>query len=279
MGVVLHCGDITENGGIDQHIKAIDGLASIDAELKLVIEGNHDIDLDSDFYEKECQGDTSKVNEALAVWKGKLAKDANVIFLEEGTNDSGATFKIYASPYTPKYGVSAFQYPSNQDRYNAAGTPPWATNVSTASSTIPRHIDIAMTHGPPKYVLDACTDGSSGGCEHLRRAIQTTKPLLHCFGHIHSGWGARRAKWDEALTDDGDFSLLPEDFVGKNSSRKRGYASLGPAVYEQLKAGEQTLFVNAAVGNDEGEMENVPWVVDLELQRQMRKRKRGDVEE
>jgi predicted phosphodiesterase len=43
---VLHCGDLTMTGGISDYKKSIRMLASIDAELKLVIAGNHDRDLD-----------------------------------------------------------------------------------------------------------------------------------------------------------------------------------------------------------------------------------------
>ncbi|KAK5099596.1 hypothetical protein LTR70_002323 [Exophiala xenobiotica] len=279
--VVLHCGDITENGGIENYRRSIEGLASIKAELKLVIAGNHDIDLDRVYYEQECGGkdESAMTDKAMALWRSKIATDGGIVFLEEGTHQfelsTGATFKLYASPYTPAYGLSAFQYPSKEDRFNSSGTPPYAVNVSTEISTNPPLVDIVMTHGPPKYVLDGCGGGSrtSGGCEHLRRAVCLAKPILHCFGHIHSAWGARRAAWDTRTNDgkrkstDDDIELLPEEFIGRNSSRKRGYASLSPATYEQLRPGEQTLFVNAAVGNIDGEMGNVPWVVVLGLKR------------
>lgn len=67
--------------------------------------------------------------------------------------------------------------------------------------------------------------------------------------------------------DDEDIELLPREFAGKNSSKRRGYARLSPATYEQCKAGEQTLFINAALGDNSGVMENIPWIVDLDLQK------------
>lgn len=153
--VVLHCGDITENGGLENYRRSIEGLASIKAELKLVIAGNHDIDLDRGYYERECGGkdESATIDKAMALWRNKLATDSGVVFLEEGTHEfelsTGAIFKLYASPYTPAYGLSAFQYPSNEDRFNSSGTPPWAVNVSTEKSTIPPLVDVVMTHGPP----------------------------------------------------------------------------------------------------------------------------------
>jgi len=39
--VVLHCGDLTMIGGLSNYKRAIANLKAIDAELKLVIAGNH----------------------------------------------------------------------------------------------------------------------------------------------------------------------------------------------------------------------------------------------
>ena len=45
--VLLHCGDLRQVGGISDFQKAIKMLGSIHAELKLVIAGNHDMELDA----------------------------------------------------------------------------------------------------------------------------------------------------------------------------------------------------------------------------------------
>ena len=47
--VVLHCGDLTNSGRLREFVKTIDTLAEIDAELKLIIAGNHDLCLDDDY--------------------------------------------------------------------------------------------------------------------------------------------------------------------------------------------------------------------------------------
>jgi 3',5'-cyclic AMP phosphodiesterase CpdA len=44
--VVLHCGDITENGIPEDYERAVRMLGSIEAELRLVIPSNHDLSLD-----------------------------------------------------------------------------------------------------------------------------------------------------------------------------------------------------------------------------------------
>ena len=44
--VLLLCGDLTEVGGVSSFEKAMKMLGSIEAELKIVIAGNHDLELD-----------------------------------------------------------------------------------------------------------------------------------------------------------------------------------------------------------------------------------------
>jgi hypothetical protein len=54
--------------------------------------------------------------------------------------------------------------------------------------------------------------------------------------------------------------------VGKNGAKRKGFASLPPNSAEAFKRDEgQTLLVNAAIKNEKGEAENLPWMVELEL--------------
>ncbi|KAI9655443.1 MAG: hypothetical protein M1831_004858 [Alyxoria varia] len=292
--VVLHCGDLTQNGGLRHHKAALNMLGSLSAELKLVIPGNHEVDMDCTFL-KANDADLEHRIQALEIWSGEEAKDMGVHFLDEGTHrftlKSGVSFSVYASPYTPRYGDSAFQYPTGHDRYNpATSTPPYATNRSTDSSRIPEfpNVDIVMTHGPPKYILDSCGD-RSGGCEHLRRAVARARPVLHCFGHVHAGWGHARVAWKRQMSreerrrqndflfeeeegyngydedEEDDALVLPKEFVGANSCKKQGFAK--PKALHAERKGKETLIVNAAIGNDENSPVNAPWVVEISLPR------------
>lgn len=44
--VVLHCGDLSQIGGLSEYRTTMEMLGKIPAELKLVIAGNHDLSLD-----------------------------------------------------------------------------------------------------------------------------------------------------------------------------------------------------------------------------------------
>ncbi|KAI8938114.1 hypothetical protein NX059_005781 [Plenodomus lindquistii] len=273
--VLLHCGDITEDGSPESIIKALEDMGKVPAELKLVIAGNHEISLDETYYLEEG-GKEEDVNVAKSLVTDhptSLASKGGIAFLMEGTPKfllaSGASFSIYASPYTPAYGASGFQYPTNEDRYNPPTiSPPWAQNVGTETSRIPEGVDIVMTHGPPKYILDSTEDGRSAGCEHLRRAIERVKPQMVCFGHIHGGYGAQRIEFggEVSVKDESD-SIIPlaKEWVGKNQAKRKGFASLPPGSLDDYRSSKQTLCINAAIEGAKGQLENAPWVVDLEL--------------
>lgn len=44
--VFIHCGDLTQYGGLPSFQRAIDNIKAVDAELKFIIAGNHDVDID-----------------------------------------------------------------------------------------------------------------------------------------------------------------------------------------------------------------------------------------
>jgi Icc-related predicted phosphoesterase len=74
----------------------------------------------------------------------------------------------------------------------------WAFNADEDDlyetwSKIPDGIDILVTHGPPKGVLDITQDGDSVGCPILAAEIMyRIKPKYHIFGHIHEGYGQQK---------------------------------------------------------------------------------------
>ncbi|TGO32076.1 hypothetical protein BHYA_0357g00050 [Botrytis hyacinthi] len=168
-------------------------LSNFDAELKLVIAGNHDLELDEGWCKAHLEEDEDYLDDharTMEVMKGELAKEAGVTYLEEGTHTfnlkSGAIFKIYASPYQFEFNDYAFPYSRNEDRFNTSGeTEEGVTSI--AENPIPADVDIVMTHGPPNGFRD-----ENLGCENTLRAVQRAKPLMHCFGYIHKGYGAKK---------------------------------------------------------------------------------------
>ncbi len=84
---------------------------------------------------------------------------------------------IFGSPYTPWFFAWA---------YNVA-----RPDLEKLWSEIPSGIDILITHGPPKGIMDVTRDWKSKEPIHIGSKSLTThvleriKPKLHAFGHLH----------------------------------------------------------------------------------------------
>lgn len=84
--ILLHSGDLTMLGRMSEYKNTLDMLKDVDAELKLVIAGNHDLSLHKEYYlegktAKNLQRrdyDESTAAEAEALWTGPQAKAAGM---------------------------------------------------------------------------------------------------------------------------------------------------------------------------------------------------------
>ena len=256
--VLFHCGDLTHCGGFSSYKKALRLLSIIDAELKLVIAGNHDLELDKEYWATHLDADEGDEEadhgRAMEIMTGRLAEEAGVTFLRgEGTYEfflrGGRRLRVYASPYTPAFGDWAFAYDHSQDRFNDPSQV--AEGIATiAENPIPDGVDIVMTHGPPKGVLDSCAQGNVG-CENLLRAVGRVRPLAHCFGHVHEGYGVGVMDWEEGK-------------LGKVDVQKGEEGGVG-VVKAEVVRGRETLMVNAAIMDGENRPVNRPWVVEISL--------------
>ncbi|KXX78178.1 putative rhamnogalacturonate lyase C [Madurella mycetomatis] len=288
--VVIHCGDITGDSKISEHRAGIQLLREIEAPIKLVIPGNRDFTLDTPTFQQMCYESRRRLSrEMLQHYYGSPgearrlfdeARKEGIIYLDQGVHrlplPNGASLTVYASPYTPSFGSPGFQYTAKQGHDFA----------------IPDHVDVAITHGPPRGVLDrSWMTGEHVGSPELFSAVAKARPRLHCFGHIHEGWGAEVVTWggggdgsdqqarsiprrssSTLLADLG--SILPlkddaDDMAREKEQRLAEYARgkcikishcVGDAL--PIEPGLRTLFVNAAVV---GTPVRPPWVVDIEL--------------
>jgi Icc-related predicted phosphoesterase len=250
--VLLHCGDLTQIGGLSSFKKAIRALEQVLAELKLVIAGNHDVSLDRKWWKEnlvEDEDDPEEPDRARELFEEAKAK--GVYLLDEGTYTftlkSGVRFTIFASPYTPEFNGYAFAYGVDEDRFNPG---------TGATSPIPDKADILMTHGPPKldhftgeYNLDINHKDEHCGCLKLTKALERCRPKLHCFGHLHEGYGGAMVDWGERRVESvGD---IGEDGVKEIDGR---------GMWEG-----RSLLVNAAIQTPEGVESKGPWMVVLDL--------------
>ncbi|KAJ5964212.1 uncharacterized protein N7479_004088 [Penicillium vulpinum] len=299
--ILLHAGDLTKVGYRVEYEAMISMLADADAELKLVIAGNHDITLDEEYFTSfgytrhqrpEQLGEESillsddNIQDTLrsstpktpntdslkayarsikSLWTSEAARNAGIIYLEEGihsfTLSTGAKFTVYASPYQPEFYNWAFAYDRNEDRYNPA-----PAGLPQPQNPVPDYpaIDIMLTHGPPAGVLDQVPPDLNVGCENLLRAARRAKPRLYLFGHIHEAWGAQRGVWDDGAAGGIRLEDVPRDMEEMLENRG-AFCDVSDGAQRPLRVGEETLFVNGSIMTVNYEARNAPWVVDLEL--------------
>ncbi|KIW08381.1 uncharacterized protein PV09_01295 [Verruconis gallopava] len=178
--LLIHAGDLTNNGTIAELQQALNWIASLPHKYKVLIAGNHDTFLDPRSRMTLSEADRSGTLD----WKGMYYLQHRSITLAfPSPTDGVRKISIYGAPQIPQCGGSnfAFQYPRRQDAW---------------TDTIPKHTDILITHTPPKFHLDLLNP--SLGCEYLLSEVWRVKPRLHVFGHVHVGAGRRVVRWDEA---------------------------------------------------------------------------------
>ncbi|EFQ26908.1 calcineurin-like phosphoesterase [Colletotrichum graminicola] len=280
--VVMHCGDLTERSSMPEYEYTLQLLRKINAPLKLFIAGNHDLSLGPPALRKKVEEAERAGKESFAglidkellnikTWINE-AKAENILYLDEGIHEfvlgNGALMKVYASAYTPS-------------------TEGWAFEYSTHDFNIDMGTDVVITHGPPRGVLDI-SGGKRIGCPQLFRAVAQSQPKIHCFGHVHQGWGARLVAWKQHLSkapthlediDNSNSSVLEHlgtrhesyNVAEARKERLARYKAQGDCRtshcaddVEPLKDG-RTLFINAAIkGSDE--LYQAPWLAEIDLE-------------
>ena len=176
-------------------------LERADFECKLVVAGNHDLTLDAGFYEEFGKYFHHRNPQDPARCRDLLARSASLTYLEHAGREvrlaspagPRTTFRVFGSPYTPRYGKWAFQYEAVRDVHGYGDAAAAAADALWAD--IPLATDVVVAHGPARLHRDESPRGAQG-CEALRRALWRVRPKLAVCGHIHDARGAERVRWD-----------------------------------------------------------------------------------
>lgn len=158
--VIIHCGDMTSMGHSHEIVDFMKWFSKLNYQYKICIAGNHDWLFDT--------------NRLIA--REKVPE--NVIYLE----DSGVEIegiKFWGTPVQLPFNNWAFNKPE------ARLIPHW--------QAIPDDIDVLITHQPPYSIFDwSVYDLKHTGSPSLyKEVVERIKPKVHCFGHIHSGYGVK----------------------------------------------------------------------------------------
>jgi len=103
------------------------------------------------------------------------------VMIDEALEIDGIRF--YGSPWTPWFFGHhwCFNFPEHPNRYKERAILTW--------SMIPDNVDVLVTHGPPRGILDEAGRGIRVGCPYLLERVMEIAPPLHVFGHIHEVYG------------------------------------------------------------------------------------------
>ncbi|UNI13581.1 hypothetical protein JDV02_000310 [Purpureocillium takamizusanense] len=183
--ILVHAGDLTENGSFAELDAQLAWLAAQPHPHKLVVAGNHDVLLDDAFLARHP---ARRYGDART--KADLPLGPPLTYLQDSSARVGVVDRpgaekallVYGSPWTPAYGVSAFQYARHEDPWNGA---------------VPDGVDVLLTHGPPRGHLDR-RDFHDAGCSYLAAEVFRLRPRLHVFGHIHAARGREDLVLDRA---------------------------------------------------------------------------------
>lgn len=160
--LLIHAGDVlnysrNHNRTLGEYYDFLEWFFAQPFKHKILVPGNHDLLLESEFAE-EIRADITK---------------AGVHFL----NDRGVELEglhFYGSPYTDLNMAFSAQGAKLQEKF----------------AKIPADLDVLITHAAPKHILD----GKDLGSRELLDRIKEVRPRVHIFGHIHEGYGMKKAK-------------------------------------------------------------------------------------
>ena len=160
--MVIHSGDCSnprDPYNNEPEVRAfIDWYKELPIRNKIYVAGNHDTSIEKKLVIKQD------------------FTDAGIIYLEDDLVDIEGVV-IYGNPYTPLFNNWAFMKDRVKlDRY-------W-------TKVMPSYIDILVTHGPPKGILDKSYSREDVfemcGDKSLLNKVKEVQPTYHLFGHIHN---------------------------------------------------------------------------------------------
>lgn len=155
--MLIHCGDLTNKGELNQVEDFNDWIKQFPHSCKLVTCGNHDF----------CFQDQN------SYYTRNLLQDC--IYLE-GTEYVFNGVKFWGHAATPWFHSWAFNFRRGAE-------------IKKIWDRIPDNVNCLITHGPAHMIHDLCPSGDHAGCEDLLQRISELKQLkLHTCDHIHNGY-------------------------------------------------------------------------------------------
>ena len=253
--VLIHAGDLTEHGSFKEMQREINWLSSLPHRYKLFVAGNHDVLLDEAFLAKypERRYGQAKTKDDLDWGSVMYLQDEPATLEVPGEEGAVRKLVVFGSPWTPQYGVSAFQYrPEDGEEH-------WEKRLAAFNGN--EMPDVVVTHGPPRHHLDK-RDFYRAGCPFLAEQVGKLRPRLVVFGHIHAAFGREEVVLDRVQEV---YERVLNSWAGWIEVCWMAVLVAWGAIFGRNTTGRNaTVFVNASiVGGRENDVVNEAVVVDL----------------
>lgn len=160
--VLIHCGDHTYKGTYKETLPALQWLAEQPHKHKLFIAGNHEIGWE------DQPRHMYPLDRALEHLYGLT------YLRDSGVEIEG--IKFWGSPVQPQFFNWAFQKERGEE-------------LARHWQQVPDDTNVLITHGPPYGFGDTNKRDERFGDEDLLRRVREVRPVIHCFGHAHDGYG------------------------------------------------------------------------------------------
>ena len=158
--MVIHSGDVCNRGTRNEAVDFLIWFSKLPHRYKIFIAGNHDFIFEN---------------------SPKLMEEGipkNIFYLNDSMVEVEG-IKIWGSPISPWFHNWAF----NRQR---------GAEIKQHWDLIPNDTDILITHGPPEGIMDKTIYTQENvGCKDLLNKVNQISPKIHCFGHIHEGYGIK----------------------------------------------------------------------------------------
>ena len=166
LDMVIHCGDESTAGDESRNEpearRFFEWYSALEIPTKLFVPGNHSTAIEHGLIQAEDYPEIRFLIHEQLEWNGR---------------------KVFGSPYTPNFFDWAYMKPRAE--------------LDAVWQSIPDDIDILITHGPPKGILDLTKDMDTrqpvhvGSMSLTRHVEQRIRPKFHAFGHLHDERGIK----------------------------------------------------------------------------------------
>ena len=179
--IVIHAGDFTSNGNLEQTKSFLTWYSSLNVPYKILVAGNHDFKAASITFDEV------------------LAQFPNIIYLYNSDVTING-IEIWGSPFSNTFGQWAFMKDDE--------------DLSKIWKTIPADTDIVVTHGPAYGIGDKVQnaygrDPNVGSVSLYNKLAKLPKLELHVTGHIHESYALYIGKWTTINASICDLSYVP----------------------------------------------------------------------